>query len=280
MIVLRSTPLRPDTADHVSPINALWYGQLPRTMPLPQLGHLFLIFPIEETMLTLADTKLDSKHYLLLHHSVTLKNLRSLENSSPLLILMISPGFIKMMADFLDIPADFNTLLHAVPLKKGDSISSLLDLLAKNIDTTEEANDIFMSIIGEILRLMRLRYEALLKLSQHKQNTIADILPRLLQARQFIEAEYSEAIKTEDVARYVALSEYHFARLFKTAFETTVHQYVLRLRLNQARYLLEANDSVTDVSLSVGYNSLSAFITAFRKYFGLTPSAYRAQFQN
>lgn len=100
-----------------------------------------------------------------------------------------------------------------------------------------------------------------------------------MQARQFIEARYLEPIKTKDIADHIALSEYHFARLFKTAFTMTVHQFVIRLRLNESRHLLEQTEHhITDVALMVGYNSLSAYINAFRRQFSVSPSIYRANF--
>ena len=184
------------------------------------------------------------------------------------------------MADFLSIPADLSDLLHAVPMSQGDMVSRLLGMLAEACRLDEDTDELFMDVIGQVLRLLRLRHQTLTSLSQHKQDTTADLLPRLMHARQFIEANYLEPIKTEDVADYVALSEFHFARLFKAAFEVTVHQFVLRLRLNEARHMLEASQqTVTDVSLEVGYSSLSAFIRAFRLQFGMTPSDYRARFK-
>lgn len=135
-----------------------------------------------------------------------------------------------------------------------------------------------MEVVGEVMRLMRLRHQALLRLAQHKDSTTADLLSRLLQARQFIEASYTERFKTRDVADYVALSEFHFARLFKTAFDITVRQYVIRLRLDKARHLLEQPQStVTGVALEAGYGSLSSFIHAFTERFGASPAQYRAR---
>ncbi len=50
-------------------------------------------------------------------------------------------------------------------------------------------------------------------------------------------------------------------------------------RIERAKTLLAKHAaSVTDVSLTVGYNDTSAFCTAFRRVTGLTPSAYRRNF--
>ena len=207
------------------------------------------------------------------------------ENQDPqLLVLMLSPDFIADMADFLSIPTDLRDLLHAIPLIKGDSVTQLLEDLATlnpNGQNRAETEELFMEIVGQILHLMILRHRTLLSLLGHKQKTITDLLPRMLQARQFIEAKYLDPIKTQDVANHVALSEYHFARLFKAAFEVSVHQFVVRLRLDKARHLLEGTEfSITEIAYTVGYNSLSAFINAFHRRFGMPPSVYRTRFQD
>ena len=108
MIIL-SKNLRDDKTDEpVSPLNAIWFGNAPQTIPLPQLEHLFLICPLGETMISCAGAKVDSEHYILLTQgTATIENLRPNAEKSPLLILMISPFFIVDMANFLNITADF-----------------------------------------------------------------------------------------------------------------------------------------------------------------------------
>lgn len=286
MIILRSRMLPSlQVDDPVCALNAVWVGSMTETMTLPNLGHLFLLFPLEQTRLSVDGVVINHDQYLwITQPSLTPIKLHclSLDVFNPeLLVLMLSSGFIAEMADFLDIPADFNTLLHRIPLAQGDMISSLLQELAEAIHQTEATQDLFFEVVGQILQLLRIRHQALQSLAHHKRNTISDLLPRLLEARQFIESHHLNPIKTHDVANHVALSEYHFARLFKTAFETTVHQYVMRLRLDEARRLLESSDaSVTNIALDVGYNSLSAFNHAFRRTCGITPSAYITQFRD
>jgi AraC family transcriptional regulator len=106
-------------------------------------------------------------------------------------------------------------------------------------------------------------------------------LPRLLQARQLIEARCLDELKVADVATVVSLSEFHFARLFAAAFGESLYQFIKRLRLDEARHRLLTNDiSVSELGLQVGYGSLSSFIYAFRRRFGLSPAQYREQLQN
>lgn len=272
------------TAETITPLNAWWVGYPQKPLIFPTIGHLFIICPLDGAVISVANRRISSEQYLYLNPRpnppYTVTNLSSDAPSARVLILCVSPGFVGQMAEFLGIPAEFSELLHAIPLLTGDTMSDLLQKLA-DTDDMDIADDLFLDAVGQMLQLLRSRHAAVESLSKHKKSTRTDLVPRLLQARQFIEATYLDNPKTADVANHVALSEYHFARLFKSAFDMTVNQYMLQLRLDEARRLLEFSDRrVTDIALDVGYNSLSAFITAFGKYCGMSPSAYQAKMSN
>ncbi len=281
MIILRDTfPIIDASTEHVTLLNTLWIGRAQTPLTLPMADYLFIVFPLGAGQLMINRKRLTPEHYLYLNQPTetpyTLRQLSG-DDQSETMVLCVASGFVADMADFLGIPAQFSELLHMIPLPQGDLMSDLLQSLSQTTHLAD-ADDLFLDVVGQVLNLLRLRHQAVLSLSQHKRVTITELAPRLLQARQFIDTHYLQAIKTEDVAQQVALSEYHFARLFKSAFDMTVHQYVMRLRFGEARRLLEFSDiRVTDIALEVGYQSLSAFIHAFRKDCGVSPSAYRAK---
>ena len=73
-------------------------------------------------------------------------------------------------------------------------------------------------------------------------------------------------------------SPFHLHRAFRAMVRETPKQYTLRLRLQQAATrLVSSDDSVLDVAVGAGFNSHEVFTRAFRRYFGVTPKAYRAQ---
>lgn len=270
----------------VSPLNAVWRGEPHRRVALPQLGHLMLIFPLGDTAVSCSGITVNPGRYVWLapapdHRPVTVDTLEPGADRALLLVLWLSPPFIVEMAQFLGIPDNLHQLLHGVPLLQGDQMSAVAAELAAACRpplTLEITEDLFLEVVGEVLRLMRLRHQALERLAGHKHATVADLLPRLLQARQFVEARYTQDFKTQEVADYVGLSEFHFARLFRTAFDVTLRQYVIRLRLDEARRLLEQPAAtVTETAFAVGYGSLSSFIHAFGRRFGRSPAQYQAQ---
>ena len=72
-------------------------------------------------------------------------------------------------------------------------------------------------------------------------------------------------------------SPFHLHRAFRAMVHETPKQYTLRLQLQQAATrLVSSDDSVLDVAVGAGFNSHEVFTRAFRRYFGVTPMAYRA----
>ncbi len=74
------------------------------------------------------------------------------------------------------------------------------------------------------------------------------------------------------LASRVAMSPYQFARVFGELVGVPPHRYLIRVRLQRARALLESGMSVTDACYTSGFNNLSHFIRTFRTHFGHTPS--------
>jgi AraC family transcriptional regulator len=95
----------------------------------------------------------------------------------------------------------------------------------------------------------------------------------------YIEEHLAEPISLEALARLVGLSACYFCRAFRQSLGMPPQRYQLSQRIERAKTLLAKRAaSVTDISLTVGYNDTSAFCTAFRRATGLTPSAYRRHF--
>lgn len=73
------------------------------------------------------------------------------------------------------------------------------------------------------------------------------------------------------------ISESYFSHMFKENMNINFSVYLEDLRLNEAaRLIKEGNANVTDISLEVGYNNVTSFRRAFKKKFGVTPSAMSA----
>jgi len=94
--------------------------------------------------------------------------------------------------------------------------------------------------------------------------------------RQFIEANYQEALTLALVARHAAMSRYYFCKVFRKATGENFNRYVSRLRVEKAKnLLLNLNHRVSEIAFAVGFQSLTHFNRMFKSIAGRSPTDYR-----
>ena len=90
-----------------------------------------------------------------------------------------------------------------------------------------------------------------------------------------LHAEVSRGPTLDELARASGLSRAHLARQFAQTFGLPPHQYLVQLRLDQAKRALAAGESVTDVCFRVGFESLGTFSSSFRRRTGMSPRQWQ-----
>lgn len=86
----------------------------------------------------------------------------------------------------------------------------------------------------------------------------------------------SYRLDLDTLASVACLSYYHISRIFKSYTGEGIHQYVKRLRLeNAAKQLLYSQKSIQSIAESSSYNNFPAFTKAFKQHFGYPPSDFR-----
>ena len=92
----------------------------------------------------------------------------------------------------------------------------------------------------------------------------------------YLQQNYMEPLRLEDLSKQFHLSEKYLSRYFKQHFHLTLTQYLMHLRLTHARHLLETGDlPVTEVALQSGFSNVSHFIRSFHAAFQMSPLQYR-----
>ncbi len=123
-----------------------------------------------------------------------------------------------------------------------------------------------------VLRQVGLRYGLRLKggLAPHLRRRLVE----------FIELNLAEPLSLGQLADMCALSEYHFARMFRESFGLPPHQYLLARRMNRARQLLRGTRmAFSEIALDCGFASASHFSHRFKQVMGATAGEYRLAFQ-
>ncbi len=95
---------------------------------------------------------------------------------------------------------------------------------------------------------------------------------KIIRSREILLEHIGEPITIKELSRKVAINECYLKKGFKELFGTTIFDFYQSQRMEHARYLLyEKGLSVTEVSMMLGYSSISHFSTAFKKHTGLKP---------
>lgn len=95
---------------------------------------------------------------------------------------------------------------------------------------------------------------------------------KIVKAREVLIQHIGEPITIKELSRKVAMNECYLKKGFKEMFGSTIFDFYQSQRMEHAKYLLyEKGLSVTEVSLLLGYSSISHFSTAFKKHTGLKP---------
>ncbi len=90
----------------------------------------------------------------------------------------------------------------------------------------------------------------------------------------FLSENFSHAGCLYDISKKFHISQSHFIRKFKQTTGFTPHDFVLRKKIEAAKELLGAHQTVCSVSDLMGFSSASYFTKVFRKYTGCAPGQY------
>lgn len=94
----------------------------------------------------------------------------------------------------------------------------------------------------------------------------------------FINEHFKEELSNELLAERIGISPYHFIRIFKKETGFTPHEYLVRTRIDMAKYLLKNTGlSVKDICYNTGFSCESVFCSSFKKNVGMTPVNYRSK---
>lgn len=97
-------------------------------------------------------------------------------------------------------------------------------------------------------------------------------------AREFCIRNYSSSISVSDMADAAELSLSYFTTLFEKKMGITPHSYLEKVRIEHACQLLENSEmSIKAVAYATGFQDPNYFAKAFRRFVGMTPSAFSRQ---
>jgi len=174
---------------------------------------------------------------------------------------------------------DANDITNVPPALyfENSNLKATLQKLQSALDGSGINDHAYVETLG-LLLLWELRHAADPRNSRLKPVRGGLTARQSRRVKEFIDAQIPNEITISDLAALAGLSHYHFIRAFKDTVGLTPYQYVLSERVRRARGLLSNPDiSLGDVALSVGFSDASQLNRVFRKFAGVTPTAFRRE---
>ncbi len=138
----------------------------------------------------------------------------------------------------------------------------------------EAIRGLLTALVYEIARVNQNRQEP--EFSGRKEGMMS-----ISKALTYISQNYRDPIKIEQLAELCSLSETHFRRIFTEYMNMTPLDYVNMIRIQMACELIrKTNNSMSDISIKCGYETISTFNRNFKKITGVTPYQLKTNPEN
>ena len=107
-----------------------------------------------------------------------------------------------------------------------------------------------------------------------KAGTILSAQPSVSVARmrEYIHAHAEEQISLETLAKVGHMSMYHALRSFREALGLPPHKYLLQVRIERAKQMLQRGEPIVDVASTLGFSDQSHLTRNFKRVFGVSPA--------
>lgn len=152
------------------------------------------------------------------------------------------------------------------------SFRRFFENILREFEANEDYSLSYINSLATILMIYVLRkYDSEIIISHEKKvNRQIDYI------KNYMDNNYSEDIKLEDLANMAYMNKFHLISEFKIAYRVTPIEYLILKRIDVTKNLLiTTNHSMEEISSLVGFNSQSYFNQVFKKKVGITPSQYR-----
>lgn len=95
------------------------------------------------------------------------------------------------------------------------------------------------------------------------------------QAVHWLSVQYAQPVSIDQLAKSLGYHRTHLSKIFKKQMGVSPMQFLMQVRLDQAKSLLQSHLTVEQVASSVGFADPLYFSKQFRKRFGESPTQYR-----
>ncbi len=182
--------------------------------------------------------------------------------------IMRIPYFIKLMMEEAAVSQciegnnELGTLFEAVETM----------ILKEEVGKEIGSKSILLALVHALVKLELLNLDYLDQMLQSQTDKMMEVL-------RYVQEHIEKEITEEEVAHMLGYNTSYFSQLFKRNMKINFSTYLLYYKVSEAeKMLIETNQSVTEIALALGFNSLSYFNRVFKKKHKMAPSQYRKKY--
>ncbi|WP_199615856.1 response regulator [Paenibacillus alkalitolerans] len=156
-----------------------------------------------------------------------------------------------------------NTVIESTDRESGKAMSYLEPINLFQFHRLEHVVEYFDNVLVDVAKMVE------------NFKPKADMIHEI---KAYVERNYQHNIKLEDIAKNLFYADpSHLSKQFTKRYGISFSQYLISVRLNHARKMLEFGGalSVSEVARAVGFNDYSYFIQMYKKHFGETPGKHK-----
>lgn len=118
-------------------------------------------------------------------------------------------------------------------------------------------------------------FSALGRIKSGRPKTDTEIIREV---KRHIDEKYNEDLSLDSISERFFISKYQLSRIFKKEIGINYWDYITQVRMEKACLLIQNTDmKMYEIAEKTGYDDISHFSTAFKKYFGKSPKEFKAQ---
>lgn len=152
----------------------------------------------------------------------------------------------------------------------GATIEQLLSLLDDEQELLERDFSGFEGRDTVYADYIRLIFVQLMRLREHGGSTSAF----LRNVKAYVDTHLTGDLRADTIAGALHTGKTHLMRRFHAESGVSLHQYVLKLRLQHARRLLARGGGAGESAVQSGFSDYTTFYKAFIREYGLSPSSF------
>ena len=96
------------------------------------------------------------------------------------------------------------------------------------------------------------------------------------QIQEYVKVHYKDEIDFENLADTVGISYSHMRKLFRDELNTSITDYINKIRIEKAKLLMKNSDmTLQEIAEKIGYQNIQSFKRFFKKYEGIAPAEFR-----